>query len=213
MLRCVTNGTGVDEKEVTLVVHHGVARVQITVEGAQPEHERPVDAKEFKHVGPGQGARFEVVFEGRVGDFLHDQHAFVGEVLPHGGEFQFRHGKMLLDVVGSCDELTAAIDFVEEVQFSNGVVFDVGQQAEGVANLPKLWTEEQTHSNPTFHSLDVLLEVVFKIGFDDFHHHLGSVLEDAAVDLADAGRCKRLHVEVLKMVEKPFGGKSVQQAL
>ena len=57
----VTNRAGVNEEEISLVVHHGVARVEVTMERTQSKHEGSVDSKQFKHVRPCEGASFKVV--------------------------------------------------------------------------------------------------------------------------------------------------------
>ena len=63
--------------EISLTVHHGVPRVEVTVEGADAKHERAVDAEQVEHVRPGERSGLEVVLEGWMRDFFHHQDVLI----------------------------------------------------------------------------------------------------------------------------------------
>ena len=89
----------------------------------------------------------------------------------------------------------------------------MSQQADRIANLPQSRVEKQAHANPALHALHVSLERSFKIRFDDFDDHLGSIGHDRSVNLPDARCSKGLHFDALKMVHEPFRSKPVEQLL
>ena len=113
---CVADGASVDEVEVSVVAHHGVAGVKIAVKGAKAEHERSVNSEQLQHVWPGERPRLKVIFQRWVGDFFHHQHVFVGHFSPHGWKVQFWHREVLLDFSGLCQQVLTALNLVEEVQ-------------------------------------------------------------------------------------------------
>ena len=187
--------------------------MKVAVEGAQAEHKGAMDSEEFEHIGPRQTPSLKMVFQRWMGDLLHDEDAFVGQVFPHGRKLQFRHREMLFNRLGLGNELITSVDFVEQVEFPERVVFNVGEQSNRIPDFSQPWIEKKPHSNPTLHALNVSLKGILEIGFDDLHHHLGAVLEHTTVDLANACSGKRFHVEVLEVVEESVGGEAVEEAL
>ena len=94
MFRSVANGSGVNEMEVSFVVHHCITGVEVAVKGPKTEHKGSMDSEEFEHVRPREGVVFKMLFQRGVGDFLHHQYVLVGEFLPHFWKLEFGHGKV-----------------------------------------------------------------------------------------------------------------------
>ena len=120
---------------------------------------------------------------------------------------------MGLDGLCLSDELISAIDFIEQIELSQGVVFNVSQKPDWVANFSQLRAEEETHSNPSLHALDVPLERRFKIGFDNLDNDLASVFQFRSVNLSNAGCSEGFHFDVFEMVHETVWSKAVQQLL
>ena len=89
----------------------------------------------------------------------------------------------------------------------------MGQQSYGVAHLAEFWIEKQPHPYPAFHTAYVSAKRGFKIGFDDLHHNLGSVLQFGSVNLSDAGCSEWCRVNAVEVVHEPRRSKFVQQPL
>ena len=132
-----TNRSGVDEGVDAILVQHRVPGVKVAVEGAQAEHESPLDPEELEQILPPKAAVVDAVFDGGLAHALDHQHAFARDVGVDFRETETIKREIFLHALHGFLQTDLPSPFVSEVQLVEGVGFDVVQQGHRVPDLPQ----------------------------------------------------------------------------